>query len=90
MSADAEFETWLAARRATRDARRGPFEDAWFPGRDITTDHHFAAMRIDQAKVLGDRGHQRFAPQQPGDIVADRLVLLEAYQQAADQVAARA
>ena len=46
-------------------------------------------MRIDQAKswVIGDTNG--FAPQHPTDIVADLLVLLEAYQQAADQVEAR-
>ena len=51
--------------------------------------NRFAAMRIDQAKswVIGDTNG--FAPQHPADIVADLLVLLEAYQQAADQVEAR-
>ena len=89
MSADTEFEKWLAARRAARDTRRGPFE-AWFPVGDITTDNGFAAMRIHQAKswVIGDANG--FAPQHPADIVADLVVLLEAYQQAADQVDARA
>ena len=88
MSADTEFEKWLAARRAARDARRGPFE-AWFPVGD-TTDHGFAAMPINQAKswVIGDTNG--FAPQHPADIVADLVVLLEAYQKAADQVDARA
>jgi hypothetical protein len=86
---DEEFKAWLATRGAARDARTGPFE-ARFPFGDITTDHRFAAMRIDQAKswVIGDTNG--FAPQHPADIVADLLVLLEAYQQAADQVEARA
>ena len=85
---DEQFKAWLATRGAALAASRGPYE-ARFPFGDITTDHRFAAMRIDQAKswVIGDTNG--FAPQHPADIVADLLVLLEAYQQAADQVEAR-
>jgi hypothetical protein len=84
LSADTEFEKWLAARRAARDARTGPFEEAWFRVRDITTDNRFAAIRIHQAKswVIGDTNG--FAPQHPADIVADLVVLLEAYQEAGE------
>ena len=60
------------------------------PGRRY---HHGPRLRgdgIHQAKswVIGDTNG--FAPQHPADIVADLVVLLEAYQEAADQVDARA